>query len=72
MVDIITLNPIGSYKVDFFVHFCFEAHFLPQNFSNEGPLNSSFVEGEEAIKVSVSNILIRDVSIYLIVGLRPP
>ena len=33
-VDIIILNPIGCYKFDFFIHFCFEAHFLPQTFSN--------------------------------------
>ena len=38
MVDIIILNPIGSYKIYFgFTFFVFEAHFLPQNFSN-GPL----------------------------------
>jgi len=35
MVDIIILNHIGSYKVDFGCHFCFETHFLPQNFSND-------------------------------------
>jgi hypothetical protein len=35
MVDIIILNPIGSFKVDVdSTFFCFEAHFLPQNFSN--------------------------------------
>jgi hypothetical protein len=34
MVDIIILNPIGSFKVDFdSTFFCFEAHFLPQNSS---------------------------------------
>ena len=34
MVDIIILNPIGSYKVNFFVHFSQEAHFRPQNSPN--------------------------------------
>ena len=35
MVDIITLNLIGSYKFDFY----FEAHFLPQNFFNQSKLS---------------------------------
>ena len=34
MVDIINLNPIGSYKVDFCCTFLFWGPFLPQNFSN--------------------------------------
>ena len=36
MVEIIILNPVGSYKVDFCCTSCFEAHFLPQNIYNEG------------------------------------
>ena len=40
MVEIINLNPIGSYKVDFCCTFCFEAHFLPQNFSNGNIYNT--------------------------------
>ena len=40
MVEIITLNPIGPYKVYFVIHFYFEAHFLPENFSKEEGLIS--------------------------------
>ena len=35
MVEIIILNHIGCYKVDFFVQFGFQAQFSPQKFSNE-------------------------------------
>ena len=60
MVVIIRFDPISSYKIVFSVHFCFEAHFLPQNFSN---VNNN-VPNEEMTIIKILKKIRYDYVIY--------